>query len=253
MIRISKQIHGTEMTTVWFANEEIRDKGIIVYKESKNSFPGSEPFETLISDLTQSKEDITAKFAKNCKYKIKRAIRENVKIELPDSVGTSNETINEFLDFFDRFWKSKGVDTLDVDALREEMCAYRDIGALTIAKAVIDSETVVYHTHIFDDKCARLLHSASLFRLNDEEDSGKKNLIGMANRLLHQEEMFYFKDKGIAQYDWGGAGHNEEVASITDFKESFGGDYVTYYDGKIENGIKAKLIVTASQMKQRNS
>lgn len=250
MIKISKQIHGVPMVTVWFAGEILSDEGIIVYKESEKEFKGSTPFDTLISDLTESKEDIQAHFTKNCKYKIKRAIRENVEINLLDREEISDEEIDTFLIFFDSFWKSKGVNTVNTDVLREEMKSYRDLGSLAISKAVIDSETVVYHTHLCDEKRARLLHSASLFRLSEDEDSGKKNLIGMANRLLHQEDMFFFKDKGLSIYDWGGAGKGEDVRSITEFKESFGGEYVTYYEGSLTNGLKAKLVSDLSKIKQ---
>lgn len=250
MVKISKQIHGIPMFTVWFAEETLKDNGIIVYKESEKEFKGSEPFDTLISDLTESKEDIQAHFAKNCKYKINRAARENVDIVLLKNDEIDDEELEAFLVFFDQFWKSKGVDTVNVELLREEMKAYREVGALSISKAIIDSETVVYHTHLCDEKRARLLHSASLFRLSEEEDSGRKNLIGMANRLLHREDMYFFKDNGLAAYDWGGAGRGEDVKSITEFKESFGGEHVTYYDGALKNGFRAKMISALSKMKR---
>lgn len=251
MIKISKQIHGIFMITVWFAEENVKDKGIIVYKGSEKEFEGSEPFDTLISDLTESKEDIQARFAKSCKYKINRAARENVEVVLLKNDEISDEELEAFLIFFEQFWKSKGVDTVNINLLREEMKAYRTAGALSVSKAVIDNEAVVYHTHLCDEKRARLLHSASLFRLSDEEDSAKKNLIGMANRLLHREDMFFFKDNGLSIYDWGGAGKGEDVRSITEFKESFGGEHVTYYDGTQKNGIKAKAISFLSKIKRK--
>lgn len=250
MVKISKQIHGIPMFTVWFAEEPVKDKGIIVYKEAEKEFKGSEPFDTLISDLTESKEEIQAHFAKNCKYKINRAARENVEIVLLKNDEINNEELEAFLVFFDQFWKSKGVDTVDIDLLREEMKAYREAGALSISKAIIDAETVVYHTHLCDEKRARLLHSASLFRLSEDEDSGRKNLIGMANRLLHREDMYFFKDNGLAVYDWGGAGKGEDVKSITEFKESFGGEHVVFHSGIRKNGFKACIVSFLSKIKQ---
>ena len=63
----------------------------------------------------------------------------------------------------------------------------------------------------------------------------------MANRLLHFEEMKFFKKCGKKIYDWGGAGRAEDVAKITEFKESFGGKPVTYYNFEQVNGILARM------------
>jgi len=86
----------------------------------------------------------------------------------------------------------------------------------------------------------RLLHSASLYRL-EEDDAEGRNLIGIANRYLHFEEMKYYKSLGKKIYDWGGAGMQEDVVHITEFKKSFGGTPVTYYDFEQVNGILAKV------------
>ena len=53
--------------------------------------------------------------------------------------------------------------------------------------------------------------------------------------------MKHFKQLGLRTYDWGGAGHSEEVRSITEFKESFGGTPVIYYNFEQTNGILARL------------
>ena len=77
----------------------------------------------------------------------------------------------------------------------------------------------------------------------------KKNVIGMANRMLHIEDMYYFKDAGLKVYDWGGAGTAEDVAGITKFKKSFGGEQVVFYSGQAVNGFKAKAVNALSKMK----
>lgn len=249
MIKIEKIIHGTPLITIWFADKEISDKGIVVYNESKNAFSGSIEFVTLVSDLTLSKEELLAKCAQNCRYKVRRAYRENVEVIMKDSKQITDEDISTFLEFFEIFWKSKDVNFDSKDSLRDEMIAYRNAGALYITQAVIDGELAVYHTYLGDENQVRLFHSASLYRLSSDADGSKKNVVGMANRMLHMEDMYYFKDCGIKVYDWGGAGTAEDVASITEFKKSFGGDEIVFYGGQATNGIKAKAVNALSRMK----
>lgn len=250
MIKIEKPIHGTKLITVWFAEDRVSDEGIVQYKESKKAIDQAVGFDTLISDLTESEDQIKAHFSKGCKYKVNRAYREDVTYTISDSQDISDKMLNEFLDFFEEFWKSKDTSLSDRESLEKEMKAYREQNALTIAYAQVHSEIAVYHTHIYDDSTARLLHSASLFRLRGEDD-GDRNLIGMANRALHYEEMKFFKQKGLKTYDWGGAGKAEDVASITEFKESFGGTPVTYYDSECIVGLKASLVSGLSELKSR--
>lgn len=249
MIKTQRRNHGVQMINAWFADERIKDKGIITYKEAKLKIGRWEEFFTLITDLTESEETIKSHFAKNCKYKVNRAYREDVKFVMNASEDITNEDIDEYILFFSEFWKSKDSSLENPNALIEEMRSYRDTGGLTITKAYVEGELAIYHTYVNDDKCARLFHSASLYRLTSDEDGSKKNIIGMANRALHYEDMLFFKNKGLIEYDWGGAGKGEEVASITEFKESFGGMPVTYYDCQQVNGLKAKLVVFISNIK----
>lgn len=250
MIKIDKPIHGTKLITVWFAEDKVADEGIIQYKESRKAFDNAVEFDTLISNLTESEEEIKSHFSKGCKYKVNRAYREDVTYKIVDSPDISDNMLDTFLDFFEEFWKSKDTSLSDRESLKREMKAYIKQDALTIAYAQVHGEIAVYHTHIYDDCVARLLHSASLFRLRGDDD-GDRNLIGMANRALHFEEMKFFKQKGLKTYDWGGAGKGEDVASITEFKESFGGTPVTYFDSECIVGLKASLVSEISELKSR--
>lgn len=250
MIKIEKTIHGTKMITVWFADNAVSEEGIIRYKESKVAIGEAEQFDTLISDLTEEEEEIKSHFSKGCRYEVNRAYREKTDFELLIKDDITDVVLNEFLDFFDAFWKSKGLYMPDRNSLFEELRGYRDNNSLLIAYAKIDDVISVYHTLIYDDVTARLLHSASLFRMQNEDD-GKKKIIGMANRALHFEEMKFFKQKGLKTFDWGGAGKGEDVASITEFKKSFGGIPVTYYESECVVGLKASLVSGISELKNR--
>jgi len=246
MLILHKKKHGIHFYTVWFAKKPIKKHGIISYRE----YMGTEPkevttkFYTLITDITKSDEEIRQQFSKNCRYYVNRAAREDIAVKLYSGKEISDLQIADFLDFFEEFWESKGSHLSNKDKLRQELCEYRDAGTLGITEAYVAGVKSVYHTHILDDEIVRLLHSASLFRLQ-EEDANSKNLIGIANRYLHYEEMLYYKGLGREIYDWGGAGMEEDVIHITEFKKSFGGEPVTYYDFEQVNGLLAKLFKLA--------
>lgn len=243
MLLLHKKKHGINFYTVWFAKEPVKKSGIIAYREYMGEKPsiGASDCNTLITDLSESEEDIKQRFSKSCKYKINRAAREDVSIVIYRDEEITNEMIDSFCEFFASFWESKGTTFENKEKVRAELKMYRDANALTIAYAKVNGEKAVYHTHVKDDSIARLLHSASLYRLQEDEEGNTKNLIGMANRLLHFEEMKYYKNLGLSTYDWGGAGRGEDVIHITEFKKSFGGTAVTYCNFEQVNGILAKL------------
>lgn len=67
------------------------------------------------------------------------------------------------------------------------------------------------------------------------------------NKGLHWHDILLFKDMGITSYDWGGVTWNEEDAGvlkgINKFKESFGGQPVSYYSETVVLTLKAKLFL----------
>lgn len=249
MIKIQNVVHGTSIVDVWFAEKKINDKGIINYRQAE--YPVSDVYEEFITvenDLTRNEEEIVPDISKNGRYEIRRAERENVVTSLKCKGDIEEKEITAFVNFFIEFWKSKGVDYTDGEKLKKELMAYNDIGALAIGTALINEKVCVYHTYIVDVTKVRLLHSASLFRASEDIP---KSILGMANRLLHKDEMIEFKKLGKAVYDWGGAGTAPEVAGITEFKKSFGGVQKIYYDFVLVNGIKAKLISGISKLKSK--
>lgn len=243
MLVLHKKKHGIHFYTVWFAQEPLKKPGIIAYHEYKDGKYGVKGTEhhTLLTDLTGTEDEIKLQFSKSCKYKINRATREDVSVVICRDGEISDEVIDSFCDFFEKFWESKGSSLNNKNKLKQELLSYRDADGLMIGYAVVNGETAVYHTHVKDGENGRLLHSASLYRLQTDEEGNTKNLIGMANRLLHFEEMKYMKNLGLTTYDWGGAGRGEDVIHITEFKESFGGTSAVFYNFEEINGLKAKL------------
>lgn len=249
MLILRKKKHGISFVTIWYAKKPLQESGILQYREAMFRPGKAVEFETLLSDLTESEEAMTAKFSKNCRYEVRRAAKENIETQMKTGTDLTAEDIEEFCDFFVEFWASKGVAYKEIDKLKQEITEYAAKSAFTITSASVGGKKIVYHTYMTDDTCVRLYHSASLYRKDAEVP---QSLVGMANRYLHKEDMLYFKNAGKISYDWGGAGRAEDVINITKFKESFGGTPVTYYDFTEVKGLKAKLVVKLSDWKHRS-
>ncbi len=239
MIAVKTKKHGIDFYRVWFADRPFNKPGVIAYHQASFCPKKYDEFDTLLTDIAREPEQIKGDFAKNCRYKVNRAEREDVQIRFLDNEQITDDEIETFLSFFKTFWESKGNAFDRADEVRRDLKDYRDAGALTFAIATVKGVDAVYHTYVYDEKRARLLHSASLYRLMDDEESDSRNLIGMANRYLHYADMLHFKEKGLKTYDWGGAGRGEDVINITEFKESFGGVPEKTYDFEEAKGFKA--------------
>ena len=249
MFDIEVKKHGICMKTVWYADKPINQKGIICYREATKPFgKGAILFDTLLTDLLQTEDEIIEKISKNGRYEIRRAAKENVETKMIMNSDVTAQVINDFCDFFVEFWKSKDVIYKARDALYDEINQYVKKEAFALSIAYIKGRPYVYHTYLIDKENVRLYHSASLYRIDEEVPH---SLIGMANRYLHKEDMMYFKQIGKQLYDWGGAGKTEEVKSITEFKQSFGGVPARYYDCTVVNGPKAKVITLLSGVKSK--
>lgn len=247
MLALRKKKHGISFITLWYAEKPIDESGIIQYREALfRPKTASTEFETLLSDLTETEEEIVAKYSKNCRYEVRRAAKENIQTEMKTGQTLTQKDIEEFCDFFVEFWASKGVEYKEADKLKQEIIDYAAENAFAITSASVNGKKIIYHTYVLDDTRVRLYHSASLYRQDEEVP---QSLVGMANRYLHKEDMLYFKNAGKTKYDWGGAGKTEDVINITKFKESFGGVPVTYYDFCEIKGIKAGLVTLLSNIK----
>lgn len=237
MLQIQETKRGITITDVWYAKEQVKTPGIIRYREAVKPL-GRQPqkVRTLLSDLTLSEEEITSRFTKNCRYEIRRAERENVETYQYLGEEITQEIRDAFVRYYEDFWKSKGNEKIESAKISKEIRKYAKEGCFAITEARIGKSTVVYHTYIVGDTIVRLYQSASHFRT---EEAIAQSVVGMANRYLHKADMMLFQKLGKKTYDWGGAGEAQEVASITRFKEAFGGEEAFFYDGEEVNGIKA--------------
>lgn len=231
--------HGVDFREVWYAEEKCGLDGIILYRGAKKPIGKVlREVRTLITDLTQSEEEIVAKCQKDCRYQIRRAARENITTEFKVGSEITEQDIAQFCEFFIEFWKTKGITDEKYEQYKEEIETYTREGVFAITCAKQGGQTLVYHTYIVGDTFVRSYQSASLFR----SETVSARIVGIANRYLHKADMMYFKEMGKTIYDWGGAGLREEVKNITEFKESFGGDELYYYDCEDVVGLKAEAV-----------
>lgn len=235
--------HGVAFREVWYAEESCGLDGIILYRGAKKPI-GKElrKVRTLITDLTQSEEEIVARCQKDCRYQIRRAAREGITAEYKIGKEITEQDIEAFCTFFMEFWKSKGAaakgEAETWEKYKEEIETYAGEGVFAITCARQGDAVLVYHTYIVGDDFVRSYQSASQFR----NENVSARIVGIANRYLHKADMMHFKEMGKRIYDWGGAGLREEVKNITEFKESFGGEELYYYDCEEITGWKAEAV-----------
>jgi hypothetical protein len=218
---ITSKIHKgfLKKNTVWFANSLncINAIGFYEYyncQETKNCWGYIKQNKyTKLINLTKSSDEILSRFNKTTKYEIKRSIRQGAKFEIePD--------INAFINFFNKFAKSKNLPLLkikDLDSLNKY---------LFISKAIYENECLVMHANIIDPEIKRvqILRSASHFRMFS--NNKKRALLGRVNRFLHFMDMMYAKDMNMLIYDLGGYALNtedEELQNVNKFKDGFRG------------------------------
>jgi hypothetical protein len=90
--------------------------------------------------------------------------------------------------------KLKLIDRNDIDRFIEYQM-------FVIRAGLYKHEPVVYHTYTIANGRTRLAQSASLFQKSTKLDL--RSVIGRANRLLHWEDICYFKDLEYNIYDLG--------------------------------------------------
>ena len=192
---------------------------------------------SLISDLSGGLESIN--LAKTVKQEINRSIKENVQVSFFTSEDLLNnkEILEEFSGSYHDMYQSKGMENIFLNM--KEIYGYIKANAFLLSVAYLENTPMVFHSYVCDDCCVRLLHSCSTFR---EGDQNMRNAVGRANKYLHWRDMEYFYGKGMFHYDWGGITSYEEPNGIDKFKIAFGGTPVEYYNIRVLQSLKAKVL-----------
>jgi lipid II:glycine glycyltransferase (peptidoglycan interpeptide bridge formation enzyme) len=235
------------VTELWFPNSDsiqVKRKkcDLILCRQAKEQFSMSSmtKFTTLVTELQLHEEQLLNKLSKNYRYEIRRSQKESLVCETFDStfLKENRKIIDQFVLFFNKFASSRSLAPCNTRKLYKLL----DGNHLTITACKNDISILAYHVYLHDNSRTRLWYSASNFR--KFEDSLFKSLVGRANKLLHWNDILYFKSKDFNLYDWGGydtsnLAHNLE--GINKFKAEFGGRMEMDYSFSIPVTLAGKL------------
>lgn len=195
----------------------VRFESATVPKASRPSRPLSPP-NTLLTDLTLTYDDLSAKQHPKTRYNVGLAERKGVSIELSSTAWNEAWALFETtakrgqFRLHPRWYYERMLSVLTTDACRAFLAVARFEGRVIAANIMVD----FHGTRTY-------LHGASA---NVHRDV-------MAPFLLHWALMSEAKHRGMHWYDWWGvapvgAGEDHPWAGITRFKLGFGGERVDY-------------------------
>ena len=249
MIRISAR--GAVYGEVWYDEQPPAGSGvdILVHQQRANPIANArtEPFLSLVTDLTVDESAIVDRFGKDCSYKVRRAeAKDGLQMEF---ILEPQRRIEGFRGFYDSFAKQRSLQPCDARWLAAA-CEARQL-ALTLAAR--NGEPLVWHAYVVFGKTVRLQYTASCFR--DREDDYRA-LVGRANRWLHWKEMLRFKRIGLERFDWGGLFEDESLpghAGINKFKKEFGGQQVRSFNCTVPVTLRGRVYLPLSEAWRRLS
>jgi lipid II:glycine glycyltransferase (peptidoglycan interpeptide bridge formation enzyme) len=218
-------------------------------RKQKHNFTANEAY-TIHIDLTQEEDILFSQFRKNTRYEINRAKNKDmIHSDTFYELGEQNEDkLRRYADFKNKSDIIKGrLAGITIDGLK----SYGSSFLARYAWLDDNNNALVIHGYIVYKSTVQLLHSASHFRC--AEDAEYRNMIGRANRLLHWDDMLYFKKNGMTCYDFGGWSNdktNADQQKINEFKESFGGIITRQYSSCIPVSLLGKAYVTALNLKK---
>jgi len=200
----------------------------------------TEPFHTIVIDLSQPEDVLFNRIKSDTRYEIGRA-RGKDGVACNAWFRPSQEVVDRFCALYDNFAKLKNLRAVN----RARLKALNEVGALVLTCARRQGEEpLVWHAYISMAQQARLLYSASLFR--QATDASVRNAIGRANRYLHWFDIMEFKSRGFAVLDLGGwyVGQTDrERLAINAFKQEFGGDVVQRFNCERAVSLKGQLAI----------
>ena len=169
---------------IWFAGKPSTWHCLLsYYKQSNYCGPVTgyhrESFFTKVIDIGTEISVFEADFDHNTSYEIRRAKKDGVKTSVEPN-------LTYFVNFYNLFARTKNLPSLN-------NTIYKYGSRIVTTKATYNDEDIVMHAYLTDNSLqrVRLLHSASLFR--NEKDTQARAIAGRANRLLHFEDMCFFK------------------------------------------------------------
>jgi len=195
---------------------------------------------TVINDLTNSEDDLLTSMSRATKYDVVRSKKDGISIARFEGSELKNnrQPLERFKKAYLSFYEKTKIEDVIKAYSEEDLDSYVENNCMTLSIAQKD-EFTVYHVHVHNAGKCMLLYSVSDFR-NEHAD---KNILGRANKLLHFDDMLFFKSKEIKEYDWGDISSKENLNGIDKFKLSFGGKITDVYNIFVGKTLKGKLLV----------
>jgi len=223
-----------------FLTENVAEKKDINYyiQVPVNHCLSLQEFHTLLIDLSATKEEIWSRIYHRTQTEIS-SFQNNNKFEHKVLYSVSQKNFAEYLQLLEKFTAIRKIRRPE----KERLIAYNREGILFIS--LINSGNEIYCINFYrvTEQRAVNLHSFTTQELISSDHSS--SFFGKAHRTLHWMDMMYFKENGIAKYDFGGwynGDKDESLLHINQFKEQFGGERIKEFSGAIYHHPLLKLI-----------
>lgn len=246
-----KKLMAINLKDNYFAksiNQEDPGFDVVYYFHCSEKGPAAEVFNTIFVDLEQPEEDILNSFSKTNKKTIRSLLKSN-EIQTSITDTPSDEDIEAFADFFDKFAKEKGIFRCDTNLLYN----MKEISSLSIGKASYKGDILSFMVFIRNNERITGQYEASgrFFFAHDPE---KVKMASKANRILEYMCMIHFKNRGFKIYDLGGVTldpNDEEKSNIDMRKQGFGGEIVKEYHFMYPLTLKGRVFIYLKQISKR--
>lgn len=250
VVKSTYQKNVLKIQNIWFANPDDVDEliscgrkegmdvinihGISFVERPRN---WNEQY-TIMTNLSESEEELKKRIRKNFRYEIRRIEKESVVIKRYSSEEFARE--KKLLDLFEKtynqMYRDKGMGTV---FNRIQVEQYLRTGCMIVTIGFYDTTPYVFHSYICNKSNARFYYSTSPFR----SDRDAAALIGRINKAMHWHDMKMFKEMGIVNYDWGGISDKDASNGIDQFKVGFGGNIEKYYNCSIGVSLKGRTAI----------
>jgi hypothetical protein len=227
VVRIRKKRLGVTYDVTWFASgafDPAAHAPVTYFRQHSLALPPevvvqSEPFHTLVFDLSQEREVLYKKIAKNCRYEIERAGRERI------SVCRYQQWDDEVALFLERHALFHGAKHYGEPLGRNELEGHD----WTVYKAERDGTWLSYLLLTRDEERTRM------WVFINNLDYEPRAMVGYASRKLVWHSICDAQEMGLKTYDFGGVVLDETDSryGVTVFKRYFGGDPVTEYNSLV--------------------
>jgi lipid II:glycine glycyltransferase (peptidoglycan interpeptide bridge formation enzyme) len=253
MIKINYEFNLFKLDRVWFPlnfddvgsnSDLIRYLRVLSPKINKKNIITDLDY-TILTDLRESEDSLLSKIKKNVAYEIKRAKNENIKISrfFSKDLLEHNDILNDFELVYFEFSKLIGLNEVEKAYDKPTINSYIENDCFLLTCAEYENGKV-YHAYVCDDKNTVLIFSASDFRSGNVD----KALAGRANKLLHWNDILYFKENGLFLYDWGNISSIDNPNGIDRFKMSFGGTPTKIYNIFVANSFFGHLLICGKKL-----